>query len=200
MVDPGKILEEASKFQLFLAGGNTGLTPDEIHRQERYHHALDMIKKYSFVNKTARNVHSDRFTENGNKLSRRTIDNDFIIAYHLLGKEGLFNRDSNRNWGLYKIIQAIELSLNQNELKVLPKLFHEYYLLSDLNKNEIDLPDFSKINLPELRATLHPEVIRMKQDPKILAELVREFLKPKGEAKYQEAEIINESGDTQDTI
>lgn len=182
MVNAEKILEESARYQQFLAGGDTGLTEDELLRQERYHHALDMIIKYSFSSKIARDVHADKYG-----VSRRTIDSDFIIAYQLLGKQGIFNKESNKNWLIYKCMKAIELCFNQNELKIIPKLIHNFYLLSELNKTDVNLPDFSNFDLPRLQAKLHPEALEMRKDPKILEEMIREFLVSKN---VEEAKVV----------
>lgn len=193
MINAAKILEEAERFQRFLAGGDTGLTEDELHRQERYHHALDLIKKYSPFENKAKKIHADRFaSENGTPLPRRTADSDFFIAFQLLGKEGMFSKDSMRNWLIYKGMKALGIAMDNNDSKVVPKLLHELYLLSDLNKDNVELPDFKNYEFPELRFALHPESLEMKNSPKILEEFMRELLKPKGSKNFEEAIILGD--------
>jgi len=190
MIDPIDVYKEVEWFLRFKnAPDDARLEIEErkLERLERLIHADKMIRDYSYSHKKGRQTHKDKFD-----LDNRLVINDFMVAFYALGKDAIYNRESNKRWALQKIETAICRAIEMDDLKGLSDLLKRYYEFADLDKNIIDTPDFSKMELKEIRVALHPKVIEMKQKPDVLEASIKELLMPKKKILADDAQIVND--------
>lgn len=197
MIDPIDLEEEIKWFlrmRKVVKDSTIEIEENKLARLERYLHADEMIRSYSYKSKKGRETHKEKFGEEKNgewmPLDNKLVQIDFMVAWYVLGREKIYNRESNRNWGLSKIEDGIVKAVEKEDLKSLFEGLKLWYMFSDLDKTIVEAPDFSQMELKEIRVALHPKVIEMKQKPELLEAQIKELLMPKKKMIAEEAQIM----------
>jgi hypothetical protein len=190
ILDPDKILTEVELFFRFKSGEDLEHMESVIKRVERYLNAFELIKKFSFQSETARREHKLKY-----EVHENTVRGDFLIAWQILGKEGIFNKDSVRNWMINKLMKWIEKAEDENDTDAKAKYSKLLYEYRDLDKDTSDLPNLADFKFPEVMIKPNDRAVEIKNDPKLLEQKITAWNKPKKQKSIEEAKIIpNENG------
>ena len=158
--DPSEFARQIDTFLRYKEQLKNGFDPSEIElddkhykNMERYLHADDMIHEYSFSSQKARKIHRDKF-----ELNRHETIVDFMVAFHCLGREKIYNRKNAKAFGIVKIEQALELAFEKQDLQNISALLHRYYLYNELDKEEKQIPNFEQL-ATKITIELHKEAV-----------------------------------------